>query len=316
MSRWPGRSEAIVRPYSWRDSPTAKSQMSIISWTSPRPSERILPASRLTSAPRSSLCSREQLAEPADQRAADRRRPVRHVRNASPARVDGVVDVGGVLPADGRERLAVDRRGHRPVARDRVEVDAAAAQGVLGLGTELVGARKCHASDASAARPSGSGRHGLRPWRGRSVPHDAPWMTLGRAIAGLGVLGTAAVAYDRLVRPRLLHWGATDEEVAAPLPRCRPGPGREAGRDHGRHHRRATGPGLAVARAVGRGPGRLVLVGPPGQRRSPQRPGGAPGVAAPRPRATPCGTGPAATAPWTRGRSQRWNRNDSWGCTG
>ncbi len=41
--RWPGRSLAMVRPKSWRDWPTAKSQMSIISWTSPRPSERILP---------------------------------------------------------------------------------------------------------------------------------------------------------------------------------------------------------------------------------------------------------------------------------
>ena len=58
ISRWPGRSLAIVSPWSWRDSPTAKSQMSIISWTSPRPSERILPASIETSSPRSSLCSR------------------------------------------------------------------------------------------------------------------------------------------------------------------------------------------------------------------------------------------------------------------
>ena len=41
--RWPGRSWAMVRPYSWRDRPTAKSQMSIISCTSPRPSCRILP---------------------------------------------------------------------------------------------------------------------------------------------------------------------------------------------------------------------------------------------------------------------------------
>ena len=40
--RWPGRSDAMVSPWSWRDCPTAKSQMSIISWTSPRPSERIL----------------------------------------------------------------------------------------------------------------------------------------------------------------------------------------------------------------------------------------------------------------------------------
>ena len=58
MSRWPGRSLAMVRPCSWRDRPTAKSQMSIISWTSPRPSERILPASIDTSSPSSALCSR------------------------------------------------------------------------------------------------------------------------------------------------------------------------------------------------------------------------------------------------------------------
>ena len=38
IMRWPGRSLAMVRPYSWRDRPTAKSQMSIISCTSPRPS--------------------------------------------------------------------------------------------------------------------------------------------------------------------------------------------------------------------------------------------------------------------------------------
>ena len=58
INRWPGRSLAIVRPCSWRESPTAKSQMSIISWTSPSPSERILPASIDTSSPSSALCSR------------------------------------------------------------------------------------------------------------------------------------------------------------------------------------------------------------------------------------------------------------------
>ncbi len=52
IMRWPGRSDAIVRPYSWRDRPTAKSQMSIISWTSPRASAVILPASIVTSAAR------------------------------------------------------------------------------------------------------------------------------------------------------------------------------------------------------------------------------------------------------------------------
>ena len=42
---WLGRSECMVRPWSWRLSPTAKSQISIISWTSPRPSWRLLPIS-------------------------------------------------------------------------------------------------------------------------------------------------------------------------------------------------------------------------------------------------------------------------------
>ena len=52
VMRWPGRSEAMARPYNWRERPTAKSQMSIISCTSPRPSETILPTSSVTSAPK------------------------------------------------------------------------------------------------------------------------------------------------------------------------------------------------------------------------------------------------------------------------
>jgi hypothetical protein len=48
ISRCPGRSEGIVRPSSWRERPTARSQMSIISWTSPRASETILPTSMPT----------------------------------------------------------------------------------------------------------------------------------------------------------------------------------------------------------------------------------------------------------------------------
>ena len=58
IMRWPGRSEAMVRPCSWRDRPTAKSQMSIISCTSPSPSETILPASSVTTAPSVSLAAR------------------------------------------------------------------------------------------------------------------------------------------------------------------------------------------------------------------------------------------------------------------
>src|SRR5215213_10551536 len=47
----------MVRPSSWRDRPTAKSQMSMASWTSPRDSEVIFPASIVTSSATSSLCS-------------------------------------------------------------------------------------------------------------------------------------------------------------------------------------------------------------------------------------------------------------------
>ncbi|CAB4754151.1 unannotated protein [freshwater metagenome] len=55
MSRWPGRSDGIVRPSNCRDRPTAKSQTSIISWISPRASERIFPTSTVTRSARSSL---------------------------------------------------------------------------------------------------------------------------------------------------------------------------------------------------------------------------------------------------------------------
>jgi hypothetical protein len=38
----------------------------------------------------------------------------------------------------------------------------------------------------------------------------------GRKI--VGVAGTAAVVYAAWVRPRLMRWGATDEEVTGPYP--------------------------------------------------------------------------------------------------
>ena len=41
-------------------------------------------------------------------------------------------------------------------------------------------------------------------------------MTVGRKI--VGVAGTAAVVYAVWVRPRLMRWGATDEEVAGAYP--------------------------------------------------------------------------------------------------
>ena len=95
-------------------------------------------------------------------------------------------------------------------------------------------------------------------------------MTFGRKIAG--VAGTAAVVYGAWVRPRLMRWGATDEEVAGPYPGADLVPDGERGRDDGRHDRRAAGSGLAVARPDGRGSWGVVLLGPPGQRRSPECP--------------------------------------------
>ena len=41
-------------------------------------------------------------------------------------------------------------------------------------------------------------------------------MTFGRKL--VGVVGTAAVVYGAWVRPRLMRWGASDEEVAGPYP--------------------------------------------------------------------------------------------------
>ena len=52
------RSEGMVRPASWRERPAAKMQMSIISCTSPRPSERILPDSMVTRRPKDSRLAR------------------------------------------------------------------------------------------------------------------------------------------------------------------------------------------------------------------------------------------------------------------
>ena len=57
INRWLGRSDGIVRPSSWRDNPTAKSQISMASCTSPRDSEVIFPASIVTSSATSALCS-------------------------------------------------------------------------------------------------------------------------------------------------------------------------------------------------------------------------------------------------------------------
>ena len=84
--RCPGRSEAIVRPKSCRERPTARSQMSIISCTSPRPSWAILPVSSVTSAPSASFSRRSS--SPSSRTSSPRRGAgtSRQVSKASAAR--------------------------------------------------------------------------------------------------------------------------------------------------------------------------------------------------------------------------------------
>ena len=80
----------------------------------------------------------------------------------------------------------------------------------------------------------------------------APLGTVPGILAALGVLTTVSVTYFSVLRPRLVRWGATDEEVAWPMPGDDiAAPGGQV-RHPSRHHRRARQPGLAVD-----GPARL-----------------------------------------------------------
>ena len=83
---WSGRSEGSTRPPTWRDRPTAKSQMSIISCTSPRPSDTTLPTSSVTSRPSAALAPRSS--SPSSRTSSPRRGAGtrRQARNASWAR--------------------------------------------------------------------------------------------------------------------------------------------------------------------------------------------------------------------------------------
>ena len=117
--RCPGRSDAIVRPNSCRERPTARSQMSIISWTSPRPSCAILPVSSVTSAPSASFSRRSSSP---NRRASSPRRGSRDVApllEGGRRPRDRGVRAGGVGAGDVRERLARDRRAHLEVAAAR-----------------------------------------------------------------------------------------------------------------------------------------------------------------------------------------------------
>lgn len=61
------------------------------------------------------------------------------------------------------------------------------------------------------------GAHERGRWalEGRAAAFHASWM---RRFKVLGVAGLAAAVYGGWVRPRLVRWGATDEEVTGPYP--------------------------------------------------------------------------------------------------
>ena len=150
--------------------------MSIISCTSPSPSERILPISRVTSRPELVLVTAELLAELADDLAAAGRRPGAPLAEG----LDGdggdplvVLDRGH---ADGREHLAgggVERLDPLAVGRDPGAVEGA---GVLGLdpqGFEELGTR-CRSCGRSCYRYCVRRRSSdiswkVRVWRGQDT---------------------------------------------------------------------------------------------------------------------------------------------------
>ena len=88
--------------------------------------------------------------------------------------------------------------------------------------------------------------------------HPAP---RGALLAAGAVAGFTA-GYLALVRPRLLRWGATVDEVAGTLPGGRVDSGQHPKRDHGGDHRCAPFARVALAGADGNGSRRLVQLGP------------------------------------------------------
>ena len=164
ISRWPGRSLAIVRPCSWRDRPTAKSQMSIISWTSPRPSERILPASIDTSSPSSALCSRSSSPSRRTRLPRTGAGVARHVAERVGGPIDGGVDVG--RPTGGAERAAGDRGAGAEVAGRRRRRRTRRGSPRPGRPASAVVGSVRHAAPASEAEGVGDDRQrhvGLGP---------------------------------------------------------------------------------------------------------------------------------------------------------
>jgi hypothetical protein len=131
----------------------------------------------------------------------------------------------------------------------------------------------------------------------------------------LGAIGLAVAAYAGCVRPRLMRWGASDDEVAGPFP------GADVVPDGQR------GPTMAVtidALPDQVWPWLVQMGGDRGGWYSWDRldNGGRPSAREVRSEWQDLAVGDyvkywrAAKAPWMPGRSPRSNRTGSWGCTG
>ena len=138
-------------------------------------------------------------------------------------------------------------------------------------------------------------------------------MTRGGKI--VGIAGAAAVVYGAWVRPRLMRWGATDEEVTGPYP------GADLVSDGER--------GATMAVTIDAAPDQvwpwLVQLGGDLGGGTPGTTWTTPAAQVPKqstrsgktsPSATTSSTGRAAMASWMRGRLRRLNRIDSWDCAG
>ena len=163
--------------------------MSIISWTSPRPSERILPASMDTSAPRSAWCSRSRFAQLAHELAADR------ARHGAPGRervLGGADDRGhlgrrmrpqaGQLAAgDGRagDQVAVGGNRHAEAAQDLGRLGQ--QLGVRGKFHGALARRGHHTCPSSAKRApllvASSASSGMSSWEMKPAPGSLPAAT-------------------------------------------------------------------------------------------------------------------------------------------
>ena len=167
-----------MRPSSWRDSPTAKSQMSIISWTSPSASDGILPASIVTSSAIAALCSASR----------------------SPRRLTTAPRTGAGTVRQRREGLPWRRRSPRRPRRGPAAGMSKSASPVIGERAASGGRRRRRQLDAAAAsaararsRSSSvlvtvSGGGGRSTWTSRSAPGE---VDVGVQARGGGVRATA-----------------------------------------------------------------------------------------------------------------------------